>query len=154
MMKTIGLRITAACLAILVAVAVFLGKDVLSTGLGFSLDYSYRDALSGDSPFKTAFTWYLRIALVVAIITLILVWLKWKVTLIVALVINAALMVFSIATGIVGAPFDGGGWGGFFVIFFPLLIAVACLVILLQQRGQKELTALPGPGAATGWPPA
>ena len=131
MNKTISLRITAAVLATLAAIGAYFGKDVLDTGLGFGIENSFSEAFASDSPFKTAFTWYLRITLVVAIITVLLVWLKWKLAQVVALVVNAALLVFSISTGIAGAPFDGGGWGGWFVIFFPPLIAAACLGILL-----------------------
>jgi len=137
-MKKMKIAITV--FAALTIVLVLTGKSELGFD-GFAIDYPYIDDLTGaSSSANPAFVTYLWILLAIPLITVILVWLKWKFTPLIAIVLCVAAWIYHFFT-LNFLKYGYSGYGIFEIIadLSPLILAVMCWIAIPKDRNARTL---------------
>ena len=141
MKKSIKFRIAITALMLAAAACVLVGKSILY-GPGFSLSYSYIDALfpGQGTSFKPTTTVYVWLLLTSGVATVVLAWGQAAWAAPAACCVCASSLVYHVVRSVQNgySVFQIDGMWEFFMLALPLAAAIFCVALFRAKRAESE----------------
>jgi hypothetical protein len=139
--KSSKLCILITALSLAAIPCVLLGESVLY-GFGFTLSYPYIDALfpSADTSFRLSFTIYLWMLVGGSVLTSALVWIRRSWAALAGCVVSLSSLVCHVVRSVLDgySVFQIDDVWRFFMLALPLAAAIACIILFLAIRQERN----------------